>query len=231
MIEIPGIAPDFLGSIVGFILTLMVFSYVFSSEGLFRVAVNILVGVSAGFVVIIALHNVIWPQLVYPFLGDNFSGEWLLLVPVILSLLLISKALPKISGLGSPVLAFLVGVGSAAALGGALLGTFVPQVLASINQVDWPSVRPVVGSSWMRVTNGFIFLIGTISVLVYFQFSTYSFGKTSNRRLAGIEWLAGIGKFFITIFLGVVFAGVLQATLAALVERWDFLYNFLLSFF
>ena len=63
---LPNVSPDFIGSIIGFILTLMVFSYLLGDNGLFRLAVYILVGVSAGFVAVVALYNLIWPQLIIP---------------------------------------------------------------------------------------------------------------------------------------------------------------------
>jgi hypothetical protein len=229
MIDLMTISPDFIGSILGVILTLVVFSYLLGDNGLFRFGIYILVGVSAGFVAVVAWYNVIWLQLIYP-IWEGGSGERSLLIfPVIMSILLLCKAFPRFSILGTPVVAYLVGVGAAAAVGGAVLGTLIPQFQSTINQINWRTADPNPGSSLLLLIDGFIFLIGAVSTLVYFQFSARSKGKSYNVRSAWIEGIAQIGQWFITIALAVIFAGVFLAALAALVERWQFLYQFVYS--
>ena len=46
--------PDLAGTILGFFLTLMVFSYVFGDNGLFRAAIYIFVGVASGYAAVVA---------------------------------------------------------------------------------------------------------------------------------------------------------------------------------
>lgn len=226
---LPNISSDFIGSVIGFILTLMVFSYLLGDNGLFRLAVHILVGVSAGFVGIVAWYNVIWPQLAYPLLGGFGTDRAILIIPLVMSLLLLAKAFPRFSRLGMPVMAFLVGVGAAAAMGGAIMGTLIPQIQATINAVDWRSAISEKSSSALMLVNGFIFLVGTVSTLVYFQFTFRSQGKVQGVRSPYIDWLVQIGQLFITVALGVLFAGVFMAALAAFVERWQFIYFFVKS--
>jgi hypothetical protein len=226
---IPQISPDFIGSILGLILTLMVFSYLLGDNGLFRLAVHILVGVSSGFVAVVAWYSVIWPLLFYPLWTGSSAERGLLIIPLIMSLLLLAKAFPRISMLGSPVMAYLVGVGAAAAIGGGVLGTMIPQVQATINQVDWRTAGADSGSSMLFLFNGLIFLVGALSTLVYFQFGVRSRGKSQGDRFVLIEWIALVGRVFITIALGVLFAGAFLAALAAFVERWEFIYSFIRS--
>lgn len=228
---LPNISSDFIGSMVGFILTLMIFSYLLGDNGLFRLAVHILVGVSAGFVGVVAWYNVIWPQLIYPLWDGTGTNRALLIVPLVMSLLLFAKAFPRFSKLGSPVMAYLVGVGAASAMGGAIMGTLIPQVQSTINQVDWRSAGSGLSSSSLLIVNGLIFLVGAISTLAYFQFTARSQGKVLTERSPLIEWLAQLGQFFITVALGVLFAGVFLSALAAFVERWQFIYFFVKSWF
>ena len=157
--------------------------------------------------------------------------QMVLLIPLAMSLLLGTKFFPKISKLGSPVVAFLVGVGAATAIGGAVLGTLIPQVRVTIYQIDLPPYDPNSGSSFMLLINGLIFLVGAVSTLVYFQFSAKSEGKSQGVRSIYLEWIAQLGQFFITVALAAIFAGVLLAALAAFVERWRFIYLFIRSFF
>jgi len=60
---------DLAGTFLGFVLTLMTFSYVFGDNALFRIAIHIFIGVSAGYAAIIAWYSVIWPQLVMPIIS------------------------------------------------------------------------------------------------------------------------------------------------------------------
>ena len=72
-------------------------------------------------------------------------------------------------------------------------------------------------------------LVGTISTLVYFHFSTRpTAGGPQRSRL--VIWLGGIGQVFIAITLGVLFAGVFAAAMTALIERLNFIWSFLASF-
>ncbi len=226
---VSGFPLDFLGSILGFVLTLMVFSYFFGDNGLFRLAVHILVGVSSAFVVVVAWYNVIAPQLVYPFIAGPSSERGILLIPLIMSLLLMAKAFPRISMLGTPVMAFLVGVGAATAIGGAVLGTMMPQLQATIAPMDWRTVDLNVGSSGIWFFNGLVFLVGVISVLSYFHFSVSSRRNTQDDRSPVLKSLAYVGQIFVTISMGVLFAGVLLSTMAAFVERWRFIFSFFRS--
>lgn len=69
-------------------------------------------------------------------------------------------------------------------------------------------------------------LLGTITSLVYFHFGAKATPDGPKRsRLVTI--LGAIGQVFIAITLGVLFAGVLAASMTALIERLNFLWSFL----
>ena len=53
-------------TLVGFVLTLMVFSYIFGDNFLFRLASYLFVGVSGGYVGALVIDQVIFPRLIYP---------------------------------------------------------------------------------------------------------------------------------------------------------------------
>ena len=71
----------------------------------------------------LVIYNIIFPVLAKP--GDELVR---LGPPLILGVWLLTKTSPRLSRLGNPVLAYLVGVGAAAAISGALLGTIFPLV-------------------------------------------------------------------------------------------------------
>jgi hypothetical protein len=219
--------PDLFGTFLGLVFTLMVFSYLFGDNALFRLVIHIFVGVAGGYAAVVAWYNVIWPQLFLPLIAGSQSERLFILAPLVLSLLLLLKAFPGTTRLGSPSVAYLVGVGVAAAIGGAVLGTIFPQALASINLFDLQTA-PQAGSQALTLARSAAVLIGTLTVLIYFHFGARTRPGQPTRRPEWIELLARIGQVFIAITFGVLFAGVYTAALVALVERIHFLGDFLI---
>ena len=217
---------DLMGLFVGLILTLMVFSYIFGDNFLFRIAMHIFIGVAAGYSLVIITYNVIWPQLVLPLLRGNYAT----VVALILGLLLLTKASARFSGLGGPVMAYLVGVGAAAAVGGAVLGTLFPQVKATWNLFDLAALSQS-GDMLGHLFNGSIILVGASTTLVYFHFGARAAQGKTVKRAPWIEIIAWIGQAFIAITFGALFAGAYIAALVALIERWNFIVKFVLSLF
>jgi hypothetical protein len=215
------LVPGFLG----FLLTLMILSYLVGDNPAFRVAVYIFVGVSAGYVAAVAWWQVIYPKVFLALFSGTFIDALIALVSLILGILLLMKLSSRTAWLGTPSLAFLVGVGAAVAVGGAVMGTIIPQTLASINVLN-PTTT---GESWLaRLFFGAILLVGTITTLVYFHFGAKSTpGGPQRSKL--VILLSRIGQVFIAITLGVLFAGVFAAALTALIERMNFIWFFLTS--
>ena len=215
------ISPDLVVSVVAFLFTLMIFSYLIGDNPLFRVAVYIFVGVSAGYVAAVAFRQVVLPDLLIPFF-DSPLEHALLIVPLILGLLLLTKMSPQLTKWGTPSMAVLVGVSAAVAVGGAVTGTLIPQIGATINMFDLSAST----SPAMALLNGGFILVGVVTTLVYFHFSANSTADGSVRRLGLIELIAFIGSIFLAFALGVLFAGVYSAALTALIARFHFFGTF-----
>lgn len=219
--------PDLIGALVGFALTLLVFSYLLGDNPLFRLTIHIFIGVSAGFAAVIAWYNVIWPQLILPILGGSRSERLFLIVPLVLAGLLLTKVSARIAVFGNGSMAYLVGVGVATLVGGAVMGTLFPQIGASINLYDQENLFGGLGFIPRLFENSLI-LVGTLATLIYFQFSARPQpGQTPKRSLL-VEGTAWIGQIFIAVALGSLFAGVYTSALTALIERLQFIVGFLL---
>ena len=220
-----------LGAFVGFALTLLIFSYIFGDNVVFRISIHIFIGVAAGYVVAIAIYNIIWPHLVIPMLSGSAQVRILTLIPLGLSLLLLAKVSTRLSVLGTPVMAFLVGVGAAAAVGGAIFGTLFPQALATMNVFDQQSIIQSGGSMQAlgRLGNASIMLVGTLSTLAYFNFGMRSKDTVGPQRPMWLQVIAWVGQLFISLTFGVLFAGVYTSALLAMIERWHFIVQFLFS--
>jgi hypothetical protein len=220
---------DQIAFLISFLLTLLVFSYLLGDNPLFRIVVYLFIGVSAGYAGAVAVWQVIIPNVVAP-LAQGLSGDVLLtlalvLPPLLAGLLLLAKLSPRVAWLGNPTMAFLVGVGAAAAIGGALLGTLFPQVSSTVELFDLQGARAGGVSAGERVFEGSIVLVGTVATLMYFHFGVQARPDHPPVRSRWIEGAAWVGQIFIAITFGVLFAGVYTAALTALIERLDFLLN------
>ena len=221
------ISPDLIAGIFAFLLSLMILSYLIGDNPLFRVAVYIFVGVSAGYVAAVAWWQVLWPDLILPLMNGSTMQRALLAIPLVLSGLLLMKAWPALSRLGTPSMAILVGIGSAVAIGGAVTGTLFPQIGATINMFALPkSVSPLDALLNGTLLNAGFVLFGVVTTLVYFHFSAGTTAEGSVRRLGLIEIIAFVGGIFLAITLGVIFVGVYSAALTAMIERLHFFGTF-----
>jgi hypothetical protein len=211
---------DLIGAFVGFVLTLFVFSYAWGDNPLFRFAVHLFIGVAAGYAAILTLYNVILPQLIFPFFNDSRQEMILAAIYLIPAALVLTKMSPRLSRLGTPSMAILVGVGAATAIGGAVLGTLFPQVSTSITLFDH-----------LNIWNALFIVVGTLTTLIYFQFTTKKTGDKPTSRQQTIQVFSWIGQAFIAITFGALFAGVYLAALSALIERFSFLWSVLYDMF
>jgi hypothetical protein len=209
---------ELISGLIGFVLTLLIFSYLIGDNPLFRSAVYIFIGVSSGYAAVVVWHNVLMPKLFLPLASPGTDQLILLVIPLILSVSLLAKLSPRISWLGSFAMALLVGVGAATALSGAVAGTLIPQSRAAMDAFITPSA--------FELIEGTVMLAGTVLTLIYFQFSAKRAGDGSVKRNVIIEMLAWGGRVFIAITFGVLFAGVYMAALTAMLERLSAIINF-----
>ena len=230
---------DPIGAIIGFLLTIMVLSYIIGDNVLFRLAIHIFIGVASGYAAILILYNVIWHQVLVPILQVFTAGQTggmltfaLQVAPaVILGIWMMTKLSPRLSRYGTPVLAFLTGIGAATVIVGAVSGTIFPQVGASINLLNQQSAPGELSKLVGWFINGIIILVGTITTLIYFQFGVkrQEEGVPAQRSVI-MEYLSTVGQGFIIVTLGVLFSGVYLATLSALIDRIRFLWDTILRF-
>jgi len=141
----------------------------------------------------------------------------------------LSKIFPGLTRFGNPVVAYLVGVGAATAIGGAVLGTIFPQIGASASLFDITTNLSSGSNIGIVLGRGILVLVGTAATLVYFQFGAR--GAPGQRGVQSwMDILRLIGQIFIAVTFGFIFAGVYSAALTALIERGNFIVNSLQLF-
>ena len=213
---------EIISGLVGLILTLMVFSYLIGDNPLFRIAVYLFIGVASGYAATVVWHYVLFPKLSQAL--DTLNP--FAIIPLILGLSLLTKLFPRVSWVGSFAMAVLVGVAAAAAVGGALIGTLLPQAQAAIDGFDFRSAGSG-PNALIQLVEGGVMLLGTVFTLASFHFSAGRAADGAVKRNRIIEGIAWVGRIFIAITFGALFAGVYVSALTAMIERLSFILNFI----
>lgn len=205
------------------VLILCVFTYLIHEKlVLYRVVVSVFVGLTAGYALLVAFYSVLWPQVFLPVMdaigqtlnGRGSDGNLESLIPVaivgVLGLLLVFKLMPPgpLSRLGTLAVAFMVGVGAAVAVGGATLGTLIPQVKATIDPTITASQS---GPEILMIGVGVLFTLG-----FFWYGGRVRPGRAAERPLWSKVVAVG-GQVFIGITFGVMYAGALAGGIAMLV--------------
>ena len=228
------ISLDLITGVLSFLFTLLILSYLIGDNPLFRIAIYLFVGITAGYVASVIWWQVLVPRLFTPLIPALVTGsiieKVIILVPLFGAVFILMKISPRLSKIASITMAFLVGAGAAVIIAGALIGTIIPQVSATINFFDLRVAAARNISLGEVIGNGSIVLAGVVTSLAYFHFGARPQANGSTRRFALIEILAWIGRIFIGITLGVIFAGVYAAALTAFIERISSLINFFGNF-
>jgi hypothetical protein len=211
---------EVISAVFGFLLTLMVFSYLIGDNPMFRIAIYLFIGVASGYAAAVIVRDVLFTK--FQSLPLNNPAQLLIgLIPFLLAATLLAKLSPRISWIGNFAMAVLVGVGAATALGGALTGTLLPQAESAMGAFNT--------SSMFGLLEGGVMLTGTVLTLAYFQFGAKRAEDGTVRRTAIFESLAWLGRIFIAITFGVLFAGVYMAALTAMIERLSSIINLVKS--
>jgi hypothetical protein len=206
---------DQIGLWVGFILTLMVFSYLLGDNFLYRLAIYVFVGLAAGFVTIVTVESVLLPWIRVTLLSGDMNRRILGMIPLLLGLLLLLKGAQRFNRLGNLGLAFVVGIGTAIALVGAISGTLLPLANATADGVG------------ANALDGFIVVIGVVSTLIYFQYLARRTppGAPGDRTRRGlvVRAVGAVGQGFIVVTLGALYGGAILSGLVVFSERIAFI--------
>jgi len=212
---------DTIWTTIAFILTAGVIVSYLAGEKYppFKVISYLFIGAAAGYAATVVIFQVIYPRFIVPIMFPSLGfSRTIAIVPLTLAFLLLFKAVPRLSKIGNLATGVIVGAAAGVIIGGAVLGTVYSQSKAAIALFD-----PELGLQPGRLADALFMLIGTVSTLVYFQFGGIRRpGKTVDRPKA-TKFLANLGKFFIAVTLGALFAGVISAAMAVLAERLGFL--------
>ena len=213
---------DLIAGWASLVLTLLVFSYLLADNFLYRITVHILIGTTAAYAAIIAVENVIIPWVELTVLSDNadelISFRVLGIIPFLLGVSLLLKNVPRYAAIANLGLAVVIGVGTGVAVVGAVAGTIVPMVRDTGNSFDQQNALSAV-----------ILTLGTIATLVYFQYLARRQVDGTITRSRPLLVLAGIGRVFLAITFGAIYAGAVITSLSVFSGVVDIQLSFLLE--
>ncbi|BFU91258.1 MAG: hypothetical protein NTAFB01_24450 [Nitrospira sp.] len=201
-------------------LTLLIFSFLYKDNPLFKLAEHLYVGVSVGYIIVKTYDTVIIHLVVKPIVEN---GEIALLIPVAIGMLMLTRYVPKAAWMSRYAFAFIVGMGA---------GLAIPRTISSfiLKQIE-DTVRPLLsmtGPDGLTFSmnllnpssnlNALIILFGVSSVLFYFFFSI------EHSRVG--RAVARTGIIFLMISFGAGFGYTVMARMSLLIGRLTDLIEF-----
>lgn len=201
-----------IGFIISLALTLVIFSYLLGDNFLYRLAVSAFVGLAAAFTTIVTFQSVLLPL--------TNSGEvnaGFLVIGGILALLLLLKPIRSLRILSNISLGFLIAVGSAAAVVGAVSGTLIPLV-SQTAEIDFDS-------GLINVTSSFILIIGVVTSLLYFNYGAQRNAQGEIERGTIMKTIATIGQGFVVVTLGALYGAAILTSLTILTGQLEMLFG------
>lgn len=184
-------------TLISFTLTLLVFSYLLRDNLLYRLVIYAYIGITSALVVITLLENVVAAYLSTP------TGTVLLGVAFVLLALLALRSVPAFRALGLLPLAFLIAVGTAVAVTGAVTGTILPLVASVV----------VPGA---EVINSAVLFVGVVTTLLYFQYGARRRADGTVQRTLLVRGIGAIGEAFIVVMMGATYGAIIISSLSVL---------------
>jgi hypothetical protein len=211
--------------IAGF-ATLAVFSFLWGDNPFYKLAESLVVGVSAGYTMAVGfwtgiiqnMFGKLTPGLmrntVLPGLNASQEVEWIYIVPLVLSVMLLLRLVPKMEWVSRWPLAFFIGATAGMRLVAHLDADFVKQLQATVMPlIAMTSDRTFdLGATAKNLT----IIVGVFSCLTYFYFSAEHRGA--------ISAISRVGIWFLMITFGVGFGYTVMGRVSLLTARLEFLF-------
>lgn len=189
----------FLWTTFAIFLTMATFSFLYKDNPFYKIAEHLVVGVSAGYFVIILWHNGLVPNL-FQRLADgdwyyfwlNSSSPWYL-IPALLGIMMWTRFSKNWSWLSRWPMALYIGISAGVAIPVEMSARVNKQLYASMSKISWDNFWGVGSFDLLDTVSGLaqvLIFISAISALIYFFFSKEHKG-----------WFGGIATFGIWILM------------------------------
>jgi len=228
----PANAPDDwwvtrLGVVIAAGLTLIMYSFLYRDNPLFKMAENLFVGVALGYGVILTWRQSLKPEIIDPLFIDppHLHAFWMELArrsaPIVLGALLLTRISRRAGWLSRYSYTLMVGWGAGLSIPITIHTYVLQQLKPSLGLVSkvlgdapagqqasfWSTALPVLGD--------LIILAGIVSVLFYFFFSVEHKGAGS--------FVSQLGIWFLMVSFGASFGNTVMGRVSLLIGRMRFL--------
>ena len=218
-----------IGIILAAGLTLIMYSFLYRDNPLFKVAENLYVGVTLGYGAIITWRQALRPEVYDPLFNAPTNGALLdaLLhrtVPIVLGLLLLTRLSRKRGWLSRYSYGLMVGWGAGVGIALTTHSYILKQLEAAVAPLQATMAQgaaaPAFSWAWalqtvFPIVGSLVILIGTVSVLFYFFFSV------EHKRVG--RAVSQIGIWFLMVSFGASFGYTVMGRISLLIGRVQFL--------
>lgn len=187
-------------------LILSLFSFLYKDNKFYKFSEHIFAGLSAGYYAGYIWRSVIIQELVDPLMNES---KLLLIIPAILGILMFARLHPKWSWASRVSLAFVMGNTAGGYFTAHLHGQVFKQTYATLISLNN-------GDGFYQLLLSIIIVVGVLSTLIYFYFST------EHKGIMGVT--ARVGIWFIMIAFGAHFGYTVMGRISLLIGRVQFLY-------
>ena len=214
-----------IGIWIAALFTLFILSFLYKDNPLYKIAESVVVGVSAGYWMVVGFWTTIVPNL-FGKLSPNWVKNWAMpgldteaeliyLIPLVMGIMLLWRLAPKGSWISRWPLAFIIGTTAGIRLIGFLHADFLGQIRNTIMPLI--VISPDSGFLFWDSLKNIIIIIGVLSTIVYFFFSIEHKGYVGKT--------AKLGIWFLMITFGAAFGYTVMGRIALLAIRIEFLLN------
>jgi hypothetical protein len=197
-------APAVAATWVAAAVTLTVLAYLAGERRLFRMAQHLLAGLATGYLVVLAVREVLLPRLIEPLATQPAANLLLWPAAVLVVVMAAARWLPR-RVVAIPVAVLVAGT-AAFALGGAVAGTVLPQMAGTLVTGDGGVLDLSIGVGALVMT--------ALVVLAFLH------GVPRGRLLGGAN---GVGRWLLVAGIGGFVGFLVVSRLALLVDRLTFL--------
>lgn len=188
------------GTWAAVLATVMVFSYVYRENPLYRVAESLMVGLATAYQLVFLFYTFMVPTVTVQMMKQ---GDWYFLIPIAVGLLIYFRYVPGWQWLARYPLAIWIGWGAGNIL------AFSPQVL----------LGQITGTFLPLNTLDNIVIVVTVLASLYYFFFTF---RTNDQVVA--KSVAAVGRYAILIAMGATFGNTVLYRISLLLGRLQIIF-------
>lgn len=211
---------DIIGGWLAAFFTLAILSFLYKDNPIYKLAEHVFVGVSAGYLLVLAVVQTIKPNFwdfVAPLFTGAEGGKWIRLGAGVFGVMFLLRLNKKTFWVSNFPLAIVIGAYAALRMTGLANSDLVGQLHGTINCLDY---RGLPSFDWENasIVNNFLIVSGVICVLSYFFFSLEHRGA--------LKVVGKTGIYFLMITFGSSYGYTVMARTAVLIGRVGDLYTY-----